>query len=115
MVAAGDMSNGRFKEFQKALGWNFNERSILFDATLRPALLRALRKDWMHGEVQHGAFNTEVALFLQSCERKLGEIAGRPMDVHFWHEVTVFSCSHAGPWSPSSGPACVSARAAHAI
>jgi hypothetical protein len=87
------MSKTAFVELQRALGVNYNPESLLADADLMAlfSILEVLRTDWMHGEVQHGAFNVEVSAFMRACNEKM-EYAGRPMNWEFWRKVRVCFC-----------------------
>ena len=76
-----------FEHVTKTTGINWNVETALADTQLRSSIdfLSALRTDWMHGEVQHGAFSFEVAAFLRCCEQ-----APLQLTWQFWRQVNKF-------------------------
>lgn len=67
-VEAGTFEVTQFKELQKALGWNCNPHGWLADHELRTAIdvLRVVRTDWFHNELQDGVFTKEFSLYLKA-------------------------------------------------
>lgn len=66
----GAITAKKLKDMTQAFGFHFNQHSWLCDGQLRelldiPSLVRV---DWMHCELQNGAFAVDCSLFIQECK-----------------------------------------------
>lgn len=71
---AGEMTKTNWENLQRALGINYSSNGLLMDIDFcrQMGILTSIRRDWMHGFLQHGIVEFELQAFLTTCQTRLG-------------------------------------------
>jgi hypothetical protein len=75
------LTSGQFKDLQKHLGVNYNQRGLLFCPELRPFIkpVEHYIRDWQHTLVSSGVATLEIASMVKALQTKgvsLGQVSG---------------------------------------